>query len=238
MRRAVVAYPLLALGLFLFCWINLPKIFSDKLRYWAVGCLSHLAGQTEASSESERLQLENQNLQAQIARLREWLLSEKRLNEQFEIYKTLQKEPSRPLLQRRMEHLRHLLLGELFSVPAQVVYRDPSSWSSSLWVNVGEDDNRALGQTVIAKNSPVISDGALVGVVDYVGKKQTRVRLITDSGLSPAVRAARGPSFAEEYLAKGEIHGSSAPFWRSRSPILQGEALIMITRMMRDLLAN
>jgi hypothetical protein len=34
--------------------------------------------------------------------------------------------------------------------------------------------------------------GALVGLVDYVGKNQARVRLITDVGLKPSVRAVRG----------------------------------------------
>ena len=36
------------------------------------------------------------------------------------------------------------LTGELSSLQAQVTYRDPSSWSSSLWVNVGEESNRAI----------------------------------------------------------------------------------------------
>ena len=90
---------------------------------------------------------------------------------------------------------------------------------SSLWVNVGEEDNRVLGRGVIAKNSPVVSGGALVGVVDYVGKRQSRVRLITDSGLSPSVCAMRGGG---NHLAKGELHGSSAPLWRSRSLQLKG----------------
>ncbi|EKE08441.1 MAG: hypothetical protein ACD_17C00166G0005, partial [uncultured bacterium] len=104
--------------------------------------------------------------------------------------------------------------------------------------------------------------------VDFVGKKQSRIRLITDSGLRPAVRVARGASQNRElarllqavfrqiekredlfssivekecceknladlqqkletewedgYLAKGEIHGSSTSFWRSRSPLLKG----------------
>ena len=149
-------------------------------------------------------------------------------------------------------------------MPAQAIYRDPSSWSSSLWINVGEEDNRIMGRTVIAKNSPVVAGVALIGVVDYVGKKQSRVRLITDSGLCPSVRAVRGaaqkreiaslasalierldasfdgmnPSalldqlealkknlvagWDENYLAKGELHGSSSPFWRSRRPLLKG----------------
>ena len=54
---------------------------------------------------------------------------------------------------------------------------------------------------VIGKNSPVVVDGSLVGVVEYVGKRSSRVRLITDSGLISSVRALRG-SFQDNNLAK------------------------------------
>jgi hypothetical protein len=57
---------------------------------------------------------------------------------------------------------------------------------------LGEKDNLALGRTLIAQNSPVLVKGALVGVVEYVGKDQSRVRLITDAGLIVAVRTVRG----------------------------------------------
>lgn len=78
--------------------------------------------------------------------------------------------------------------AESFSaVAARVIYRDPSSWSSSLWINAGREDSE-----IIEKNSPVVVGGSLIGVIDYVGKRQSRVRLITDSGVSPAVRVARG----------------------------------------------
>lgn len=69
-------------------------------------------------------------------------------------------------------------------IAAHVIYRNPHSWGCSLWVDVGRDR--------VQKNSPVLSGGALVGLVDYVGKKQARVRLITDVGLKPSVRAVRG----------------------------------------------
>ncbi len=69
-------------------------------------------------------------------------------------------------------------------VTAHVIYRNPHSWGSVFWVDVG--------QGVVEKNSPVLSGDALVGLVDFVGKKQARVRLITDVGLKPSVRAVRG----------------------------------------------
>lgn len=219
--RRTLAYPFFALGLVLFCWINLPKNVSDRLRSMAVSTFSHRTDND--ASELSRLKLENQNLRAQVDHVYEWLRHDQRIGEQVELYKGLTKKSGEnAFFQRRADHLRSLLQKQLFSVPAQVIYRDPSSWSSSLWVNVGEENNQAFGLPVVAKNSPVISDGALVGVVDYVGKKQARVRLITDSGLSPSVRAVRGANLEDGYLAKGEVHGSSAPFWRSRGPILKG----------------
>lgn len=69
---------------------------------------------------------------------------------------------------------------------AHVLFRNPSRWNSSLWINKGSLDN-----PLIKKNSPVLSGDSLVGVIDYVGKKASLVRLITDSAISPSVRVAR-----------------------------------------------
>lgn len=80
----------------------------------------------------------------------------------------------------------------VFALPARVIFRPFDAWNSSLWIDVGEANNAAYPKPVIAKNSPVLVGNAIVGVVDYVGKNQSRVRLITDSGLTPAVRTVRG----------------------------------------------
>ncbi len=100
------------------------------------------------------------------------------------------------LLVREIERLREALhfKKNKISTPiaARVIFRSPSSWNSSLWIDVGRVDNASAGEQVIAKNSPVLVGNALVGVVDYVGEHQARVRLITDSGLTPSVRASRG----------------------------------------------
>ncbi|MFZ0564735.1 MAG: rod shape-determining protein MreC [Chlamydiales bacterium] len=77
-------------------------------------------------------------------------------------------------------------------LPAEIIYRDPESWTSSVWIDVGEEDNKVLGQCVVAKNSPVIVGKAVVGAIDFVGKRQSRVRLITDVALKPSVRVLRG----------------------------------------------
>jgi len=96
---------------------------------------------------------------------------------------------------QRLEAENHLLKLELAKlkvrgadhtsvVTAHVIYRNPHSWGSSLWVDISGKH--------VEKNSPVLSGSALIGLVDFVGKKQARVRLITDSGFKPSVRAVRG----------------------------------------------
>lgn len=77
------------------------------------------------------------------------------------------------------------------TVPAEVVFRAPLSWGSSFWINKGSSNNKE-SSFEISENSPVVSGNNLIGLVDYVGKNHSRVRLITDSGLSPSVRVARG----------------------------------------------
>lgn len=140
---------------------------------------------------------------------------------------------------------------------AKVIYREPSSWSSHLWINVGLRDN-------ISVNAPVVIGKNVVGVIEEVLKKKSRVRLITDAQLIPSVRVKRGGERdsllferitsltdvletrseiygAEEltralhafktqlgidekdlYLAKGQLHGASAPLWRCLGQKLKG----------------
>jgi cell shape-determining protein MreC len=252
--KTVISFPYIALFLFLLLWASFSRPVSDSFRsfsvasvaptWQAVVAVSNRFGVRALSSndkiELERLRVENQSLKNQMKWAREWILSEKKMN---------------------------ILMDQKAMIPSQVIYRDPSSWGSTLWINVGEVDNTLLGQGVISKNSPVISGLALVGVIDYVGKRQSRVRLITDPSVSPSVRAVRGAaqnreivllvesllerlsvrknllSFEdqeslvkalsslkmglseereEHYLVKGELHGSAAPFWRSRGLMLQG----------------
>ncbi len=123
----------------------------------------------------------------------------------------------------QLTELLHLQMKDLpEAVPARVIYRSLSSWNSSLWINVGEEDNHQLRRDIILKNSPVTLGTAVVGVIDYVGKHQSRVRLITDTGLTPSVRAVREVDGELRRLAKGELHGSSHPLWRSQAQILHG----------------
>lgn len=123
----------------------------------------------------------------------------------FAIFSPLMKtthSPSQKNEQALLESENHLLRNELNKwynrfeqtpthrskvLAARVIYRDPASWSSSVWIDVG-----SASDPIVQKNSPVIVGNALVGMIDYVGKKQARVRLISDMGLKPSVRALRG----------------------------------------------
>lgn len=173
--------------------------------------------------EIQRLQLENQMLVDEVSRMQE-LLQHEQL-----IYSQLCEFPL-PMQKASVHHqneIQFLLNLELQAIPARVIFRSPASWNSSLWINIGESDNETLGCIVIAKNSPVVSGLSLVGVVEYVGQKQSRVRLITDTGLNPSVRAIRGDEGLIEhrkplYLAKGELRGSNQPHWRTQKPLLHG----------------
>lgn len=82
-------------------------------------------------------------------------------------------------------------------IMADVVYRDPSSWQGSLWINVGSKTS-----SIVQKNSPVMSGTHLIGVIDDVTTTSSRVRLITDALLHPSVRVLRGKASNEDLLER------------------------------------
>ena len=144
--------------------------------------------------EQEKLRLENTLLREEILYLKDVMQQELRLINQ--INTALMDEETglstKTLKARHRLELKRLLQVNLEAVPARVIFRSADSWNSSFWVNVGSATNDALGNTTVAKNSPVLLGTSVIGVLDFVGKNQSRVRLITDSGLSPSIRAVRG----------------------------------------------
>lgn len=160
MRRYPYKKYLLLVGA-LFILLSLPPMFMRSVRGKIFALFSpamKLASGGLRDSEGDRLEAENHLLRIEIGKLRALLEHS---------------VPDDPLLVK--------------AVAARVIYRDPGTWTSSLWIDAGE-----LTDPIIRKNSPVVVGRALVGVIDYVGKRQSRVRLITDVGLKPAVRAVRG----------------------------------------------
>ncbi len=246
------------LVLLLLSFLSFSPATIDRLRSKAVAILPSSLKRNRSvpgESDSNNLKMENYQLRSQLDLVYNWLNSEKYLSEQIEMFKTL--GMGGEVVKRRSEEMKSLLQKKTMAALGRIIYRDPSAWSSTCWIDAGEENNVLLGKTIIAKNSPVISGSALVGVVEYVGKRQSRVRLITDSSLKTAVRAVRG-SVAERdislliqmlqdrlrkhpfkqtlqefkqtlkvgwedgYFAKGEISGTSAPYFRSLQPILKG----------------
>lgn len=213
--RRISYWPYVFLSLFFMVIFSIPRSVTERLRSVSVcsfspgwqalswlknGVVYAAALPFAASGQAEKfeeLQLENAVLQSQLEQVREWLLSDDRMQEQYARLEKLQTAAQvdsswKQFFKRRKEELASRLHLQEQSLYASVVFREPSAWSSALWVDVGEKQNRALGKRIVAKNSPVLSGTAVIGVVEYVGETRSRVRLITDERLVPSVRALRG----------------------------------------------
>lgn len=168
-----------------------PKSTAEHFQGLIVAALAPIwQWETDAKTDCEefqKLQIENQLLKNEVNRNQELL------KEAFYLKKELQQlYSSGNVIQSHLKELEHLLKRRLETIPARVIYRASSSWNSFLWIDVGLSTNEALGREIVAKNSPIVVGNSLVGVIDYVGKHQARVRLITDGELFPAVRSVRG----------------------------------------------
>lgn len=191
MRKDSSTTYLLVIGALL-CLMSLPNASTERLRSTTVALfaptweqlswirfLFRQEGKRISQEELQRLQLENQLLHSEVGRLQELV--------QHELFL---KEIDRASI--HSEEVQRFLDLQLNAMPARVIFRSPGTWNSSVWLNIGQADNSRFAKPVIAKNSPVVVGMSIVGVVDYVGTRQCRVRLITDSGLNPSVRVARG----------------------------------------------
>lgn len=218
MRR--ISYtPYVMLAIALFFLLSLPSSLTRSARHMAVATLSpswravHAIKQgamylctlptvrsgsdEEMKKQIEEIYRENQTLHGQVESMRQWLLCEDRIEEQLIRLKQLgikaEEDPSwRDYYTKRSEQIARLLELQSQALSAKVIFREPALWSSFVWVNIGEKHNKLLGKMVVAKNSPVVVGNSLVGIVEEVRGSQSKVRLITDASLVPAVRAYRG----------------------------------------------
>lgn len=209
MRRASFLRYLL-FTFILFGTLSLSDRFSNSLRSKLVASLGdswekasllrNLLFREKQGVESKDallLEMENHSLKLQIKAFEEWLLFDGRIDDEIQRLKILKENDVDDLywkdfFSRRSEELSTLLEMQLQAVPAKVVFREPVSWSSSLWIDVGEKDNEKLCRQIVTVDSPVVLGNKLVGIIEYVGEKRSRVRLLTDSGFIPSVRAVRG----------------------------------------------
>ena len=240
--------PFLILLTFLLFVLSFSENFSEGLRSVSVSALSPVwrgVHRVKKGKEPqglrgklEELTIENELLKSQIENLKEWIVSEGRREEELNRLLWLkgqegQEDEEKSFYHRRAQELSKRIEMQMQAVPAKVIFREPISWSSSLWLNVGKRDNDILGREIIAIDSPVVVGACLVGVVEQVQQTKCRVRLITDSGLVPSVRALRGGEhsrvLSDQLTAlkmtlevQNELQGSSS---------LEKEILNLIERM-------
>jgi len=276
--------PYVTLFFLMFFTLSLKPSLSNQLRSWTSSVISPFwqGMNTIKKTGLKVLRWTAPSATTSPAILREVAILKRdnyKLNEQLELLKThlkieglilsqietLKNIPSQSeFFARRQRDLMHLIENQTRFISAKVFFREPSHWGSCLWINVGEKHNRSLGQKIIAKNSPVVVGITVVGIVEYVGEKRSRVRLITDASLVPSVRVLRGEETnrmllekiegclsllktketvegiselgeglvklkshlssesSNLYLAKGQLHGTSQPLWRSRGIYLKG----------------
>lgn len=214
--RKVAYLPYLCLLFSLFVLLSLPRKVTEEVRSFAVSSFSPCwrgvdwmkkktlfvlsLPLSEKNLERKKFEQEKETLlqelfllRSQMENVREWLVQESRLQEEMRKYEKLEgNKEGGDFFRRRAEEIRQILRLGSKALPAKISFRQPSFWSSALWINVGEKHNARLGKQVIGKNSPVILGSSLIGLVEYVGNSQSRVRLITDPSLGISVRAVRG----------------------------------------------
>lgn len=199
-------YPYLLLIFFFVILLNTPASFTNRFRAHPALKLSNNK-QEDQKKELNRLVLENVTLHRQNEELRNRLFSEDRIETQIKRIDQIKGSDEklvkiREFFSRRRKAAEKILDLELKSLFAPVVYREPSSWSSTIWIGVGEEDNKKLEEPIVSINSPVVLGSSIVGIIEYVGENQSQVRLITDPRLIPSVRCVRGESQNFELLKR------------------------------------
>lgn len=207
--------------------MSLSRQASDKVRGQSVALFSPLMenilsfkffllhpftpspfNQFSIEEEKQQLQLENQLLEIEISYLQEQLHEQLLISSQIGQLAPLLTDETKQLANENEKGLQNAFKTtqkRVEAIPARVFFRSLDTWNSALWINVGEETNRKLDTPTIAKNSPVVIGKAIVGIIDYVDKHQSRVRLISDQRLTPSVRAARGGE--QDFLLGEQIEG-------------------------------
>ncbi|MDN3508444.1 MAG: rod shape-determining protein MreC [Candidatus Neptunochlamydia sp.] len=217
--------PYIFLGIFLFSLFYIPEILVQGMRnsasavsrgFWRKSAYMRASFSPpsiprKSKEEIKSLEVENLLLQKQNESLRRRLLSEERVENQINKIKeiiSIDEKKNLSFYKRRKIAAEKQLELELLSLPAEVIYRDPSEWSSTLWVNIGEVENTKLHEKVVSVGSPVLKGPFLIGMIEFVGSHRSRVRLLTDASLIPSVRVARGGQENRELaiLVKQVLH--------------------------------
>ena len=186
--------------------------------------------------EMQRLQVENQLLATELTFLQRLFDEQMRLSTKLAMIASSGSEEISLLSSEQQKALQRILKQlnwRLKAIPARVIFRSFDTWNSSLWINIGNSINQTDQGTFIAINSPVVLGQAIVGVVDYVGEHQSKVRLISDSRLAPSVRASRGGE--QELLISEYIEGLLQQLQRKKSPRLPSDHLKNLSELLEQL---
>lgn len=182
----------------------LPISMSNSLRNSSVTLLqniynkiyffSHPSSFSIQEYQNRIHQLETQEvlLKNKIEFVKELILSDSRLQNRMEELRQINPEIENPSNNQRQIYLARLLQRELKAIPAKVIFREPTLWNNFFWINVGEIQNAGLGESIIAKDSPVVVGNKVLGVVEEVHETKSKVRLLTDPSLAISVRVSRG----------------------------------------------
>lgn len=109
-------------------------------------------------------------------------------------------------------------LSKSEAVIAKVVFRDPAFWSSSIMINKGFKDS-----ALIEKNCPVLSSGYLIGIIEEVFPKISKVRLITDKNMQISIKKQNFVEDSDELgLNMGTLKGSNCVEMRYRFKQVDG----------------
>jgi rod shape-determining protein MreC len=184
------------LFLFILGLLCCPFFLSNALRVKTVALFSPFFGQGRGElSLDMQIQSENLLLKNEVKHLRTILVQARRSVEEL-----IEENPKYSLPQ-----YKSLLDQMVKALPARVIYRDPHTWGSCFWISIGKEDLEYSQRALLSKGAPVVYGKALVGLIDEVGEKRSRVRLITDSGVKPAVRVhreERGPQVSAEEIER------------------------------------
>jgi len=240
--RFIKIFPYLLLLVLLLGLFSLPRTLQGRAHALAVGLFSAFPMSKElhehAQTESFMLEQENLLLKKEVGQLKKQLVHEKWIEKQIQRLAQIRgREVTdtawREFFARRAQQLASRLEMQMLGIPAKVVFRDPHFWSSLVWIDAGSSDNQSLGVEVIAKNSAIVVGNKLVGVVEEVEERRSKVRLLTDIQLVPAVRAIRGEQSTHLFLELADqlltiLHAKRGLYG---SPIEEQQAIEAIERV-------
>jgi len=194
-KWASFSYFFLAFICFLLLNVRFPFLENSRGPFFGFEDLFAKGASNSKTLEISELKMENRALKEQLEEVKAYLSQEDHINsllEKCQKYEEKKNPAFASFYRRRLNQLIDLLHVTKWGISADVIFREPASWSSAIWVNVGSSQNKILKKEVVAVDSPVVFGDQLIGLIEKVDKHKSLVRLITDARLTPAVYCIRG----------------------------------------------